>query len=238
MYKQTKLTNNRNKYKNFYGNEYDIMSKGLGYFFLVITFIMGVSVGLYTGFNSRDEKELVDNNRVSDIVQDVVIKKIQEESVEDSSGEKEKNIENEKVAIEVISEEEKISPYAKLIIKKTFSKCKHSTVNILDIPKELINLPKKAIEEKYKGWTIESFSSNEIILFREIDANCDDHFVIKEKDGAVAVYNELTEDKMNLIETLNVNVDLLGEEDKNNLKEGIKVYGKSELSSLIEDYNS
>ena len=42
---------------------------------------------------------------------------------------------------------------------------------------------------------------------------------------------------MNLIEMLSVNVELLSDEDKKNLQEGIRVYGKDNLSNLIEDYS-
>lgn len=208
------------------------MQRGLGYFLLIIVFIVGLSVGLYTGTNSIDNRKLSQNNNGNvEPIQDVVIKKVQ------GKNEEENNSGEEKI-VEVVRTEEKISPYAKLVIKKKFSKCNHTTVSIVDVPKELVNLPRKDLEEKYSGWEIEKFSSDEVILYREIAANCEDHFVLKEKDGNIAIYNETDEDEMNLIEILSVNLDLLSEEDKNNLQEGIKIYGKDELNSLIEDYTS
>ncbi len=208
------------------------MQRGLGYFLLIIVFIVGLSVGLYTGTNSIENRNLSQNNNGNvEPIQDVVIKKVQ------GKNEEENNSGEEKI-VEVVRTEEKISPYAKLVIKKKFSKCNHTTVSIVDVPKELVNLPRKDLEEKYSGWEIEKFSSDEVILYREIAANCEDHFVLKEKDGNIAIYNETDEDEMNLIEILSVNLDLLSEEDKNNLQEGIKIYGKDELNSLIEDYTS
>ena len=208
------------------------MQRGLGYFLLIIVFIVGLSVGLYTGTNSIENRKLSQNNNGNvEPIQDVVIKKVQ------GKNEEENNSGEEKI-VEVVRTEEKISPYAKLVIKKKFSKCNHTTVSIVDVPKELVNLPRKDLEEKYSGWEIEKFSSDEVILYREIAANCEDHFVLKEKDGNIAIYNETDEDEMNLIEILSVNLDLLSEEDKNNLQEGIKIYGKDELNSLIEDYTS
>lgn len=208
------------------------MQRGLGYFLLIIVFIVGLSVGLYTGTNSIENRNLSQNNNDNvEPIQDVVIKKVQ------GKNEEENNSGEEKI-VEVVRREEKISPYAKLVIKKKFSKCNHTTVSIVDVPKELVNLPRKDLEEKYSGWEIEKFSSDEVILYREIAANCEDHFVLKEKDGNIAIYNETDEDEMNLIEILSVNLDLLSEEDKNNLQEGIKIYGKDELNSLIEDYTS
>lgn len=208
------------------------MQRGLGYFLLIIVFIVGLSVGLYTGTNSIENRNLSQNNNGNvEPIQDVVIKKVQ------GKNEEENNSGEEKI-VEVVRTEEKISPYAKLVIKKKFSKCNHTTVSIVDVPKELVNLPRKDLEEKYSGWEIEKFSSDEVILYREIAANCEDHFVLKEKDGNIAIYNETDEDEMNLIEMLSVNLDLLSEEDKNKLQEGIKIYGKDELNSLIEDYTS
>ena len=208
------------------------MQRGLGYFLLIIVFIVGLSVGLYTGTNSIENRNFSQNNNGNvEPIQDVVIKKVQ------GKNEEENNSGEEKI-VEVVRTEEKISPYAKLVIKKKFSKCNHTTVSIVDVPKELVNLPRKDLEEKYSGWEIEKFSSDEVILYREIAANCEDHFVLKEKDGNIAIYNETDEDKMNLVEILSVNLDLLSEEDKNNLQEGIKIYGKDELNSLIEDYTS
>ena len=211
---------------------FDIMQKGLGYFLLIIVFIVGVSVGLYTGTNSIENKNISQNNNGTvEPIQDVVIKKVQERK-------EEANNSGEENTVEVVRTEEKISPYAKLVIKKKFSKCNHTTVSIVDVPKELVNLPKRDLEEKYSGWEIERFSPSEIILYREIAANCEDHFVLKEKDGNIAIYNEADGDRMNLVEILSVNLDLLSEDDKSNLQEGIKIYGKDELNSLIEDYTS
>lgn len=208
------------------------MQRGLGYFLLIIVFIVGLSVGLYTGTNSIENRNLSQNNNGNvEPIQDVVIKKVQGKNEEENNS-------GEENIVEVVRTEEKISPYAKLVIKKKFSKCNHTTVSIVDVPKELVNLPRKDLEEKYSGWEIEKFSSDEVILYREIAANCEDHFVLKEKDGNIAIYNETDEDEMNLIEILSVNLDLLSEEDKNNLQEGIKIYGKDELNSLIEDYTS
>ena len=94
------------------------------------------------------------------------------------------------------------------------------------------------IIEKYENWEIRSFTSKEVSLFREIEANCNDHFVLKEKDGFIAIYNKVTEDNINLKEVTDIDVLNLPSGDIENLKEGIYVYGQDELSSLIEDFNS
>ncbi|MBQ9280463.1 MAG: BofC C-terminal domain-containing protein [Clostridia bacterium] len=224
------------------------MPKSLGYFFLIVTFIVGLSVGFYSSevYHGKEQENIdsITNMNISKSVQDTVLERVQsDEFWTNNSTNDNANITlgqiksgDEGDIIEVFVGEEKISPGAKLIIKKIFSKCSHSTVSITEVPKELINLSERELAKKYTGWNIEKFSSDEIIISREIDANCEDHYVLKEKDGIVSIYNELTEDKMNFIEKVDVDLELLGEAEKERLKEGIRVYGSSELGSLLEDY--
>ena len=193
-------------------------------FFITIVFIFGVSLGMYYGVNSKDIIQ-TEEKKVIDSVQDVVIKNVQGR---EKSGEVE----------EVVAREERVSPYAKMIIEKKFSKCGHTTVNVFDVPKELVNLTKDDISEKYKGWELTKFSEKEITLYRVIEANCDDHYVLKDEDGYITVYAELTDNIKNLVEKTEIEVNSLREEDRNDLTNGIKVYGKEELTSLMEDFGS
>lgn len=52
------------------------------------------------------------------------------------------------------------------------------------------------------------------------------------------MYNELTEEISNLVEQTEIDVNLLREEDRMDLAEGIRIYGKEELTSLMEDFGS
>lgn len=205
------------------------MSKILKTFLIIVTFIVGLSVGMYYGISSNEVEEVEEKNPI-DSIQDVVIKNVQSEN-------KIKEEENKDLE-EVISNEERISPYAKMIIEKKFSKCGHTTYKTLDVPKELINLTKEELAKKYSGWDVKEFSSEEFTLYRLIEANCEDHYVLREQDGYIAVYNELTEGISNLVEKTEIDVNLLREEDRFDLAEGIKIYGKEELTSLMEDFES
>ncbi len=210
------------------------MSRVWEYFFMMITLIAGVSVGLFTGVkynpNANISIDKIDELKTSSIknVQDVVIGNVQNEINEKESD----NL------IEVSLTEIKISPYAKMVIKKKYKKCGHLDENIIDIPKEIINFTKDELQEKYTGWKIEEFSEDQVVLFREIDANCEDHFVIKENNGEVFVYKELTENKRNLIEKIDVNLQLLSDEDKASLNDGVRLYGKEALEFWKENYTS
>lgn len=207
------------------------MQKILGYFLFCFVFILGMSVGTYMGINNVDS---IDNTQ-TDIeevkkeiipVQDVVIRNVQEEKKPEIN------------VIETVIEETKLSPYAKMIIEKKFTKCGHTTIETVDVPLELINMTEREIMEKYENWEVRSFNSKEVSLFREIVANCNDHYVLKEKDGFVAIYSKITEDKMNLKEITDIDITSLPSGDVENLEEGIYVYGQDALSGIIEDFNS
>lgn len=200
------------------------MSKIIKTFLTISVFVVGVSIGMYYGAISGDEAP-VEEKKPIDSVQDVVIKNVQSEK-------KEEKLE------EVVAQEERVSPYAKMAIEKKFSKCGHTTVNILDVPKELVNLTENEIKERYSGWELTSFSEKEFTLYRIIDANCDDHYVLKDEDGYIAVYAELTDNIRNLVEKTEIEVNSLREEDRNDLSKGIRIYGREELTSLMEDFGS
>lgn len=227
------------------------MPKYFEYVFLLLTFVIGITIGLYSGTNFTKNINEVTESKIARSVQDAVISKIQkefdlkkideEDSLDDFNSEImhiENRIKDNENIIEVSVSETKLSTSAEMVIKKNFSRCNHSEVNRMKIPVELVNYTEDEVEEKYSGWTIEKFSADEIVLSKDIDANCTDHYVIKETDGKVAVYNEIAEDKMNFVEHIDIDLTLLSDVEKDKFADGIRVYGKEGVSSLIEDYNS
>lgn len=207
------------------------MPKFARYFLTSAIFVFGISLGSYlalpkeNSLNKVNTEEKKNEDKIIPI-QDVVIRNVQEEN------------ENSKNVIETVVEEVKLSPYAKMTIEKKFTRCGHSTIETIDIPTDLINMTEKEVQAKYENWEIKSFSTKAVSLYREIVANCNDHFVLKDKDGFLAVYEDVTENDMNLKEITDIDITNLPSGDVENLKEGILVYGKDELSSLLEDFGS
>ncbi len=202
------------------------MSRILLILFSVVIFIGGLALGIY--FSEQNLAQITpDSEILTKQIQDIVISQVQAEQ-------------NAKYNIEEVNAEEKakISPYAKLVVEKYFKKCKHTTVDIIDVPKELVNLTEGELKQKYNKWEIKSFDNKEISIYREIDANCSSHYVIKDDDGYLAIYSQLTDDIIELKEKTEIEVASLREEDKKALEAGVKIYGNAELSSFIEDFNS
>ena len=192
---------------------------------MVVVFMLGLSIGVYESFSEKQEPKKEESGP-KDSVQDVVIQNVQSEKKQEITP----------VRMEAFSTEERISPYARMMIEKKYTKCGHTTVSIIDVPKELVNLSEEELKEKYSGWTIKDFSPREFTLFRLIDANCEDHFVLKEKDGYLAVYSNLTEEVQNLVKKTEILVEDLREEVKHDLEQGIEVYGEKNVEDRIEEF--
>lgn len=138
--------------------------------------------------------------------------------------------------LETDSNEEKISPNSSLTQKKYYNGCGHTTRLYLKMPEGLVNKTKSQLQEIYSDWNIETFTSNEIVLFQNIDGECGEHYVVKDKNGKVTIY-KVTEDGEEVeFEQTQITTEYLPETDKVNMKNGISVNGREELNQLIEDF--
>ena len=43
-------------------------------------------------------------------------------------------------------------------------------------------MTEEELNERFKDWVIQKFTPTEIVLYKEIDAFCDEHFLLKERD--------------------------------------------------------
>lgn len=143
---------------------------------------------------------------------------------------------NDNEAISTSAEEEKLSPNCTIIERQYFKGCDHLIKNIKDVPEELINSTKEQVEEKYNGWTLDSFSSNEVIVSQEKDGYCGQHYVIREHNGVLGIYT-LNEDKTEEFkEDTEIATRYLPDEDIEKLKEGIKAIGDDQLHRVLGDF--
>ena len=179
---------------------------------------MAIFIGRYIFKNEEKSR----NNQSNEIMQNTIVK-------EDTY-----SVKND-ITIQTITEEEKISPNAILTLKRTYSECNHTIKEYSEIPDELVNLTKEELEEKKPGWKVEKFSAHEIILAKEETGKCNEHYILRECDGVIAVYKIENNEEI-LEETTGISVEYLTQSDKEKIKEGIKVYGREELNSVLEDY--
>lgn len=197
------------------------MKKGYIYCIIfIIIFIVAVGAGYYIYItNNKANEQAQSSNEISN--------KILDEGVN--------TIKNE-MTIETTSEEEKITPNTSLTLKKHYSECGHTINEYVEMPSELVNLTQTELEEEYKDWKVEKFTPTEVILIKEVVGNCNEHYVLKEKDGIIAIYKINGSGNEILLEETGISTEYLTQTDLIKIKQGIEVYGKENLNSIIEDY--
>ena len=147
-----------------------------------------------------------------------------------------KEIGNKDDEVEVNSTTEKVSPNAFLIIKKEYNECGHTTEDDVEIPSEMVNKTQEEIEQMYKDFKVESFSQNEVVLYKNVNGKCGEHYTVKDENGKEIVYNTNEKGEEVLYEETSISTEYLTENDVENIKKGIEIYGKQNLNSFIEDF--
>lgn len=140
------------------------------------------------------------------------------------------------ITIHTNAKEEKISPNATLILKRKYSECGHVIKEYKEIPENLVNITKEELKEKYKDWNIEKFTPLDITLIKEEAGVCNEHYILRPKDDVIAVYKINKNDDEVLEEMTGISMEYLTQNDKLDLQKGIKIYGKEELNSTLENY--
>ena len=143
---------------------------------------------------------------------------------------------NSNIVTETSFSEEKISYNASFALKKYYNECGHFEFNYAELPKEMINLTKKEVEEMYSDWRVEEFNPNSIVLAQDLDEICDDHYVLKLEDNDIDVFHIEKDETLKLYKTTSISKEYLTNDDINNLEAGIYVYGIGNLNSAIEDF--
>ncbi len=192
---------------------------------IIAIIIIGIILGIFIYNNNAN------NNKQSSIVKNEI--NIVSEKVTDECTEEYQNSEEE---IETDSQEEKISPNCLLTLKKYYEECNHTINEYVDIPQDLVNGTEEDLKNEYPYWQVEKYSSNDIILYKEFNSNCGQHFVLREDNGKITVYKINENNAEEVYENTEISVEYLSETDKIKISEGIRVNGIEELNQLLEDF--
>ncbi len=191
---------------------------------IIVLFILGIVIGVILTSDSSEEK-----------IETEIAEQNQEEIYDECTDEYKDMGDSNTLIEETSSEGEKISPNCSILFKRQYNDCGHTLEQYSIVPTELVNKTEEDLQEQYQGWTIEEFSRNQIILYRDFDSECGEHYILKEKDGRVNVYLK-TGDTEELVEETDITTEFLTETDKIGLQNGIEANGRVELNQLIEDY--
>lgn len=143
----------------------------------------------------------------------------------------------ENILVETSSTEEKTSPNAKIIEKIYYKDCEHIMQEEKAIEDKLINKTKSDIQIEYIGWEIQKFTSSEVVVYKEINDYCDNHYILKEVQGEIVVYKlDKYNNEKELIKQTGIQTKYFPQSDIEGLKKGIVVYSRKELNQLLEDF--
>ena len=155
------------------------------------------------------------------------------EKIEDECTEEYEQMKN---TTAVSATEEKVSANAQLILKKYYQKCEHTINEYVELPKELINMTEKEIQEEFPDWEVIGFEKGKVTLYKEFNDVCGEHFKLKVEDGKIVVYIVNNDGTENVYEKTNISSEYLTETDLINMQDGLEIYGKEELNQIIEDF--
>lgn len=207
------------------------MKKGI--IILVIFLVLGFIIGAlgYFVYNSYNMESEIQEAQLD-------LKEDEEETIKKINYEDQSSIYSLEDDIKQTSMiDEKVSPDATLIIKKFYKDCGHTTKDYATVPEEIVNKTEQEVKDMYSNWEIKGFSPDEIVLYKELDGICNEHYVLKELDGVIAVYTIDSKGEEKFQEKTGIAIQYLPEQDFQRIQQGsIKAVGKEELNGLLEDY--
>ena len=160
----------------------------------------------------------------------------EEEKVTDECIYENNEIENDIDEIKVSETETKVSPNAELVIKKYYKECGHTTEEKRNVANDMVNKTQEEIEKLYPDYKVESFFNNKIVLIKEEEGQCDEHYIVRDENSNIMIYKILSDGKEEIYQNTGISTEYLPETDKISLRDGIKVFGRKNLNSIIEDF--
>ena len=198
---------------------------------IIILVVAIIIIGIISGLaiynkNAKPKNNIVENE----------INKVSEKVTDECTEEYEELERQAKLDIETNSSEEKISPNCLITLKRYYNECQHTINEYIDVPQNLVNGTQEDLGKEYPNWEIQKYSSNEIILYREFDSNCGQHFILRNDNGKITIYKINEEMQEEVYEKTEISVEYLTEKDKVEIQNGIRVNGVEELNQLLEDF--
>ena len=197
-----------------------IRGKRVFFISLVILAVVSGIVAYFVTKSNKTSKIADNNNYISEKIED----ECTEEYVEEQN------------TTAVTSVEERVSANAILILKKYYIQCDHTINEYVELPKELVNMTKDEVQKHYPDWEVIGFEKGKVILYKEFDEVCGEHFKLRVENGKVVVYIVDNDGNESLYEKTNISSEYLTETDLINMQDGLEIYGKEELNQIIEDF--
>lgn len=203
-----------------------MINKKIFWFAICLTVVTAVSTFFitYTTFNKR----IINQNPINDI-------ETKTYTLNDDIKNQEQQTETaEVVAINIA----RITPSTKLVYEYYYEGDGETKREEEVPPYFLLDMTREDIEKKYPDWQLQSFSSSEVVMRKNIAGKVKERYIIREYDGYVAVFFEQPVDGVSLRELTDTPISSLTEEEQAKLKIGISILGEEALINAMENYES
>ena len=187
---------------------------------LLLILLVSIGIGIAISKNKDDDNEINIGNYIA------------EEKVEDECTEEYKEQQN---LTTVSSTEEKVSANSIMVLKKYYKACEHTLNEYVELPQELVNMTKEQVQAQYPDWEIIGFSPKQLILYKEFEGECGEHYVLRDIDNTIIVF-KVENGVEQEYEKTSISTEYLPETDKISFRDGLEVNGKENLSQVLEDY--
>jgi hypothetical protein len=193
---------------------------------IIVVIILGITAGIIVHVYGDERTERATLKQANEL------SRMKEADLNDKAN---KNGEND-IIIKTSSGEEKTTPNTLIIFESYYSKCGHSKIRSEKIANEYVNKTKEEMQKIYSDWEIKSFSSDRIELYKNENSLCGNHYIVKEENGYVTVYNINKDGQEVLSDKTDISTKYLPKDDNDLLKNGIKANSTSQLEQILADF--
>lgn len=188
---------------------------------IVIAIMLGFFTGIYL-YKIKQINNQNDTEKIAELIEDEYTKTAE--------------LKNNNGVVTTNSEKEKTSPNCVLTLKIYYNICGHLIEKKENIQKAEVNITEEELKQKFDDWEVQKFTPKEIVLYKEVDEFCNEHYLVKEQDGKIAIFKLDQNNNEIFLEKTDISTEYLTEKDLENIKKGITVYTKKELNKTIEDF--
>ncbi len=107
-------------------------------------------------------------------------------------------VKNNEIAVNTT--EEKISINTNMKKITFYNNCNHQLEIIINDKDKYINMTKERLQQEFPDWEIKEFNQENVILYKEENDFCNEHFLAKDEDGYITIYT--IDNEENILELL------------------------------------
>ena len=185
--------------------------------------VIAIILGFFVGRILYKEEEKIENVAQKNVTTNIQINNVVKEK--------------QNTEIPTSISKEKVSINTKITEQIYYKECGHLIETPIKNTDKYINMDSDDINKRFPQMEIKEFTSENLVLYKQENDFCNEHFLIKDVDGLVTIYTLNSMDNvLEILETTEIETMYLTDTDRNNLKNGIKVYTKQNLNKVIEDF--